>query len=152
VISNPRVVDPLQWAAMCWPDIYFYKQQQEIIYSVRDNDETIVPAGNMLGKDFVTAFIVLWFFLSRTPCRIVTTSVDASQLEGVLWGEMRRFIQTSKIPLTYEKGGPLLVNHQHIRKIVDGQVEGVSYIIGREVCSVTMPNHQSLIAFHIHCS
>lgn len=131
------IVDPLELQKLLWPDVHFYDKQREVIYSVADNDETFVPAGNMLGKDFVSAFIALWFFLSRHPCRVLTTSVDSTQLEGVLWGEIRRFIQTSKYPLEVERGGPLIVNHLHLRKAIpsqDGkgtQMCGISYLIGR---------------------
>lgn len=124
--------DPLVFGKWLWPEVGFYDKQREIIYSVRDNDETFVPAGNMLGKDFVSAFIVLWFFLTRHPVRIVTTSADYSQLESVLWGEIRRFIQTAKHPLdSYKKGGPLVINHLHLKKKVLGKVCGLSYCIGR---------------------
>ena|SRR5882757_178727 len=94
----------------------------------------------MLGKDFVSGFISLVFFLSRSPCRVVTTSADYSQLESVLWGEIRRFIQTSTHPddrtklgiLDSRQGGPLLVNHLHIRRIFDnGELCPLSYLIGR---------------------
>lgn len=44
---------------------------------------------------------------------------------------MRRFIQTSAQPLTVEAGGPLIVNHLHLRKVLNGNVCGVSYCIGR---------------------
>ncbi len=126
------VIDPLEFGRLLWPDVTFYKEQRDVIYSVRDNDETFVPAGNMLGKDFVSAFIVLWFFISRTPCRVITTSADFSQLESVLWGEIRRFIQTARSPLDSTKGGPLLVNHLHLRKVhPDGSLCGTSYVIGR---------------------
>lgn len=130
------VVDPLKLAALLWPEITFYKEQKEIIYSVVENDETFVTAGNMLGKDFVAAFIILWFFLTREPCRIITTSVDGLQLEGVLWGEIRRFIQTSTYELDYTHGGPLVVNHLHLRKVLQtgnkkGRICGVSYCMGR---------------------
>lgn len=114
-----RVIDPIKLAKTLWPDVHFYRKQREIIYSVHENDETVVPAGNMLGKDFVSGFIVLWFFLSRSPCRIVTTSADHSQLEAVLWGEIRRFIQTAKYPLDSTRGGPLVVNHLHLRKMLN---------------------------------
>lgn len=125
------IIDPMKMKAELWPDITFYREQKEIIYSVADNDETFVPAGNMLGKDFVAGFIALWFFMSRHPCRVVTTSVDGTQLEGVLWGEIRRFIQTAKTPLECERGGPLLVNHLQLRKMKSGQPDGLSYCIGR---------------------
>lgn len=123
--------DPLKMCRLLWPHIVWSKEQKDIIYSVRDNDETFVPAGNQLGKDFVSAFIALWFFLSRTPCRVVTTSVDHTQLHGVLWGEIRRFIQTAKYPLTSTSGGPILVNDLLLRKIYKGEVDGISYLIGR---------------------
>lgn len=71
------------------------------------------------------------FFLTRHPCRIVTTSVDGAQLQGVLWGEIRRFIQTSRIPLDSERGGPLVINHMYIRKLFRGEVDGLSYLMGR---------------------
>ncbi len=124
--------DPLEFAARLWPHVTFYNKQREVIYSVRDNDETVVVAGNALGKDFVAAFIALHFFLTRTPCRIVTTSADYNQLENVLWGEMRRFIQTAKCPLSVEKGGPLVINHLHLRKMLDAkELCPLSYCIGR---------------------
>lgn len=123
--------DAMDFAKVLWPDVTFYGKQREIIYSVRDNDETFVPAGNMLGKDFVAGFIALWFFLSRHPCRIVTTSADYSQLEAVLWGEIRRFIQTAAYPLASDNGGPLVVNHLHLRKVVGGAMCGISYMMGR---------------------
>lgn len=123
--------NPFELGARLWPHVRFYKEQRELIESVWDNDETVCVAGNQLGKDFTTAFIVVVFFLTRHPCRIVTTSVDGSQLEGVLWGEMRRFIQDSRYPLEAERGGPLLVQHLKIRKVYHGRVCGVSYIMGR---------------------
>ena len=132
-----RLKDPIKFAKFFWPDVVFYNKQRDIIYSVANNDETFVHAGNMLGKDFVAGFIALHFFLTRTPCRVVTTSVDHTQLEGVLWGEIRRFINTSAVPLKHNEGGPLLVNHLHIRKIErtvnreNGTVCGISYLIGR---------------------
>jgi hypothetical protein len=123
-------VDPIDFAAVLWPNITFYDRQREIIYSVVHNDETFVPAGHMLGKDFVAAFVALWFFLSRVPCRVVTTSADYPQLEAVLWGEIRRFVQTTAFPLE-APAGPLVVNHLHIRKVVNGMVDGLSYLVGR---------------------
>ena len=41
--------DPLKLGKKLWPDIYFYKEQQEVIQSVWRDDETVVPAANMMG-------------------------------------------------------------------------------------------------------
>lgn len=126
-----RLRDPLALTALLWPHITLYNKQCEIVHSVWENDETVVTAGNMLGKDFTAGLVCLAFFLTRHPCRIVTTSADYPQLEAVLWGEIRRLIQESKIPLESNKGGPLLINHMHIRKVYKKNVCGLSYLVGR---------------------
>lgn len=104
-------LEPLVLAEICWPEVLFYPEQIDIIESIRDNDETYVKAGNALGKDFVAGFIALWWFISRRPARVVTTSVKMDQLEDVLWGEIRRFIELSKIKL------PIHYNHMKIRAL-----------------------------------
>lgn len=131
-----RVKSPLGLAKILWPDVRFYSKQREILRYMEVADEVFVHAGNMLGKDFVAGYTALWFFLTRYPCRVVTTSADHSQLKSVLWGEIRRFIQTSKYPLEHTKGGPLIVNDLHIRRYMrDEEGRGymcpTSYIIGR---------------------
>lgn len=125
LINPPLLVHTL------WPEVELYSKQYDILYSLRDNDETFVHAGNMLGKDFVAGLAVLWFFLTRSPVRVVTTSADYSQLESVLWGEIRRFMSSSRVPLNADKGGPIIVNHLHLRKRRGDDVCGISYCIGR---------------------
>lgn len=129
-LANPFLLchsDPLRFINIGWPDIRLYDKQVEVIESVRDNDWTIVPAGNDLGKDFIAALTALWFFCSRTPAFVVTSSVDGSQLEAVLWGEMRKFIRTCKYKL------PIQENHLLIRQVVNGQLEPQSRLEGRVV-------------------
>lgn len=43
------VWDPLAFARHFWPGVTFYDKQIEIMYSVMNDDECYVPAGNMLG-------------------------------------------------------------------------------------------------------
>jgi hypothetical protein len=119
--NNKKVIDPLQFAKLCWPDVQFYDKQREVIYSVCNNTETVAVAGNMLGKDFVAGFIALWFFISRQPCRIVTTSVKDAHLD-VLWGEMKNYIQTSIYDLSLE------VTADNIYKLIDGHRCPISYV------------------------
>lgn len=110
MIDTP-IIDPLKFIRKGWPHVELYKEQVEVLYSVRDNEETYVPAGNQLGKDFISAYCALWFFCSRRPARVVTTSVQYNQLNDVLWGEIRRALDTCKINL------PLRYNHMHIRQV-----------------------------------
>jgi hypothetical protein len=110
------MVDPLALAKVLWPGVVLYDKQREVIYSVWNNDETVVPAGNKLGKDFVAGMTVLLFFLTRNPCRIVTTSATDTHMD-ILWGEIERFIGNSTIPLRRGRGGPLILNHHLLRRI-----------------------------------
>lgn len=132
-----KVIDPKKLMKLLWPDVTLYKEQWDIVYSIQGDeersflpaDETFAPAGNMLGKDFTSAFICLWYYLSRHPCRIVTTSAKDDHLR-VLWGEIGQFISQSKYPLDYKKGGPLVINHQDIRKWYHGEKCPKSYLTG----------------------
>src|SRR6185369_2255459 len=131
-----RRIDPIALAKLLWPKVHFYDKQREIIYSTIDNYQTVVPAGNMLGKDFTAGFLALSYFLTsgftgRGECRVVTTSVKDKHLD-VLWGEIGRFIQTSRYPLTSDKGGPLIVKHREtgIRRIINGKEDKYGYLIG----------------------
>jgi len=126
--------DPIRWGKYFWPQVDFYDKQREIIYSVEENDETFVPAGNMLGKDFVAGFICVRAVIVHKVCRIVTTSVKDDHLR-VLWGEIGRFIDTARKdtpfgPLSAKEGGPLIVNHRDVRKQYGGTVCKISYLRG----------------------
>lgn len=123
-----NVIDPVRFTNLVWPEIKLYDKQKEIMYSVRDNDETFAPAGNQLGKDFVSAIIALWFFCSRRPAKVVTTSVKGDQLNDVLWGEIRRLIENAKVEL------PIQFNHLRIRqKRKDGTLVGNAELVGQVV-------------------
>ncbi len=127
-------IDPLAFAGQLWPHVTFYQEQEDIIYSVEENVETYVPAGNKLGKDFVTAYICLSFFLRAIKddltCRIVTTSVKEDHLR-VLWGEIGRFATSAKYNLLAEQGGPLIINHQEIRRASEAYAKNpINYLIG----------------------
>lgn len=124
-----RYINPHVLAKHLWPDTYFYNKQREIIDSVWWNDETVVPACNMSGKDFVAARIVILFFLTRQPCRIVTTSAKDDHLR-VLWGEIGEAIRTASQPLLFKEGGPLIQTHHQLRRMWRGIVCPISYTIG----------------------
>lgn len=125
------VPDPVAFVKEVWPHVRLYSKQRELLYSVWENDDTICVAGNMLGKDFTAGLAVLSFFLTRHPCRVVTTSADHYQLKAVLWGEMRRFLREARVPITTDRGGPILENDLHLRKVVGGKLCGLSYCMGR---------------------
>lgn len=105
------LTDPIKFKNLGWPSVLFYDKQEEILQSLQRNSETIVHAGNGLGKDFITGFAAFWWFNSRSPARVVTTSVKSDQLDHVLWGEIRRFINTCEVEL------PIHENYLHLRQV-----------------------------------
>lgn len=117
--------DPIRFTSLCFPHIKLYDKQVELLRSVQINDETVVPAGNDLGKDFTAGLCAIWFLCSRSPCRVVTLSSGQTQLKSVLWGEIANFIRTSEYPL------PLEINDLWIRqRLPDGSLEPKSYLRG----------------------
>jgi hypothetical protein len=140
--------DPLVLLKVLWPRDVLYREQREIVYAVRDTPEVFVPAGNKLGKDFIAGKIALGAFLApnlflrekgcweRGPnwyeVRILTTSVADHHL-AVLWGEIMRNVQSCALPLDEERGGPLIINHRHIRKLVPDTTlrDEISYLKGQ---------------------
>lgn len=126
---GPKEVDPIELGMLMWPDDKWASFQRKLIYSTWNNVETVVKAGNKLGKDYVGGFIAPVAFLTRHPCRIVTTSAKDQHLR-VLWGEIGERIRRSKVPLDVKKGGPLIINHHDIRKLVDGERCPLSYLTG----------------------
>ena len=124
-----HAADPLSLAKYLWPHVTFYREQRQILESVVENKETVVTAGNMLGKDFIAGYIAVWFFLTRNPVRIITTSVKDDHLR-VMWGEIGRFVNTCKYRLLAKDGGPLIVNHREIKKVHRGVVDPISYLLG----------------------
>lgn len=116
-----------------WPDVDVYDKQREMIMSVRESTETIVVAGNQLGKDFVAGFICLSFFVwpqlyfseryvcevesFRTPNndphtrRVITTSVADYHL-GVLWSEIGWWLRTCRQDLRTGDDAVLMMDKQ----------------------------------------
>lgn len=127
--AQSPAVSPFELAEQVWPQIKFYSKQQDILQAMIDADEIFVHAGNMLGKDFIAAYVALWFFIAHREVRVITTSVKDDHLR-VLWGEIGRFIQNARFPLTVDKGGPLIVNHRDIRKRILGYTCPISYLRG----------------------
>lgn len=123
------LVDPLYFGQLLWPRVRFYRKQRQIIESVETNLQTYVPAAHQMGKDFVTAFVALRYFLIHHPVRVVTTSIVEDHLR-ILWGELGRFIDTSAVPLKQHQGGPLRVLYQDVYKDVGGRQCPISYLRG----------------------
>ena len=115
--------DPMQFYAWGWPDRVLYTKQIEVLRSLEENKETVVPAGHQLGKDYICAVAMLWFFLTREPCRVIATSVKEDSLKRILWGEVKDLVSTCRYKL------PIHVLDKVIKKVVGKKESDKSYII-----------------------
>lgn len=142
-------MDPFVFKELCWPDIYFHKKQKEVIYSAFHNDETFVAGCNESGKSLLSAFVAVCWICTKDHSRVVVTSVKLDQLRDVIWGEITRLINTSRLKL------PLLCNFLHIKRLdkdnnpipnseLVGQVSGTQEgLLGRHASESWTPTENS---------
>jgi hypothetical protein len=116
--------DPLKFVSFMWPDIRLYSKQAEILESLRYNYETTVHAANEVGKDFVASLAVVWFFASRAPARVITSSSGETQLKSILWTEINQRLSTARYDLGWR------VTDLHIDRHINGKPDELSYVIG----------------------
>lgn len=73
------------------------EQQKKVLLSVRDYPATSVKAGHGVGKTGVEAWVVKWFMFTRPNCRIPCTAPTYHQLNDILWPEIKKWYNKSKI-------------------------------------------------------
>jgi phage terminase large subunit len=72
--------------------------QADILRSVAQNRRTAVKACHSSGKTFCAADAVLWWITAHPDGIAVTTAPTWTQVERLLWGEIRKSVKTSTIP------------------------------------------------------
>lgn len=79
--------------------IELWSAQVEILESIRDNRNTTVRSGHKCGKSTALAVAALWFYCSFDRARVLMTAVKASQIDEVIWKEVRRLHRIAASPL-----------------------------------------------------
>jgi hypothetical protein len=88
--------DPTRFAEVMLGDAVWSKQR-EILQSVARHSRTAVKACHASGKTFTAAEAVLWWITCREQAIAVTTAPTWTQVERLLWGEIRHAVSRSKI-------------------------------------------------------
>ena len=93
--ANQYESDPV---AFCRDVLNFspWSKQREILESVRDHSRTTVRSCHGVGKTAVAARIVLWFLAAHKDSRVITTAPTWSQVEQLLWREIRSAVATAR--------------------------------------------------------
>src|SRR5262249_33636188 len=63
--------------------------QCEFLRAVAGHARVAVKSAKGVGKTTALAWLILWFLLTRLPCKIGITAPSAPQLEAALWPELR---------------------------------------------------------------
>jgi len=67
--------------------------QKAPLMALADGDRRIaITSGHGTGKSTVVAIAMIWFLLTRYPCRVVATAPTLAQVDSVLMGAVRSFI------------------------------------------------------------
>lgn len=146
IASKPEVVT---WPSPRWREdpvrfarevigIELWSAQVEILEAIRDNRNTTVRSGHKCGKSTALAVAALWFYCSFPRARVVMTAVKASQIDEVIWKEVRRLYRGAKIPL----GGTLYdLARSGLRDPNDDrQIWGITARDGEGLAGISGPN------------
>ena len=116
---STETADPIALKKLIWPTLAHEKGDRKVIYNVWDGKSVETSDRKLL------AFICLAFFLTRTPCRIITVSETKKRLE-TLWGEIRSTRESAVYQLPLTEFPP----YKYHRVPSDNQVCPRSYIAG----------------------
>lgn len=146
VATKPEVIT---WPSPRWREdpvgfarevlgIDLWSAQVAILEAIRDNRNTTVRSGHKCGKSTALAVAALWFYCSFPRARVVMTAVKASQIDEVIWKEVRRLHREAKIPI----GGELFaLARSGLRDPSDDrQVWGITARDGEGLAGISGPN------------
>lgn len=77
------------------------KQQEALRALIEPPYRALCPSGNTLGKSLMAACAVLWWFCTRSPCKIITTAPTKDEVELVLWSEIRTLAERAELNLDF---------------------------------------------------
>lgn len=67
--------------------------QAEAMKALVVEDRVSIRSGHGVGKSALMAWVVIWWMLTRFPCKIAATAPTSHQLQDVLWGEIAKWIK-----------------------------------------------------------
>ena len=99
-----------QWVDRYHPDpVLFVKEvlgvdpdpwQEKFLMAIARGDRKIsVRSGHGVGKSTASSWAMLWYFMTRSPVKVVVTAPTSSQLYDAMFAELKRWINTMPLPL-----------------------------------------------------
>jgi hypothetical protein len=117
--------------------VELWSAQIDILEAIRDHRNVSVRSGHKCGKTTALACAALWFYASFERARVLMTAVKASQVDEVMWKEVRRLYRGAKVPL----GGTLNNLARSGLRHEDGrQIWGATARDGEGLAGISGPN------------
>ncbi len=91
--------DPVLFVRTCL-NVEPQKWQKEALEALTKHDKIAIRSSHGVGKTTFLAWVILWNLLTRVPCKIPCTANSASQLEQVLWSEIKKWAK--KLPKGFQ--------------------------------------------------
>lgn len=71
--------------------------QGDALNAIAQHDRVAVRSGHGVGKTALESWTILWMLLTRPHARVPCTAPGRPQLEDVLWPELAKWLQSSKL-------------------------------------------------------
>ena len=69
------------------PDVW----QSQALETINVHDRLSIRSGHGIGKSALMAWVILWWMVTRTECKVACTAPTSHQLNDVLWGELDKW-------------------------------------------------------------
>ena len=88
--------------------------QKNALNDIRDNPQVAIRSGQGVGKTSIEAVIILWYLVCFPNAKVICTAPTMQQLNDVLWAEVAKWLNTSKIKgiLKWTKTKVYMVGHE----------------------------------------
>ena len=100
-VFNAYVADPVLFVHHALGH-YTWSKQRAILRSVRDHKFTAVRACHGSSKTYTAAELVVWFLNCYMGSKVITTAPTHKQVEDILWAEINKIYESSRIELIGE--------------------------------------------------
>ncbi len=97
--------------------VRLWRRQEEILLAVAKHHRVSVRSGHKCGKTSCAAILAWWWLMTRRRARVILTAPSYTQVDEVLWAEVKRLYRSSRFPL----GGKLGVKPDTGFETADGR-------------------------------
>ena len=73
------------------------KDQEKVLRALPKSKRIAIRSGNGIGKTALESWVILWFMYAFPNCRIPCTAPTNHQLNDVLWSEIKKWLNQSKL-------------------------------------------------------